>query len=135
MNSELQPDPALLPQQVITIQLAALQHNDEPEPDAGIRTAFRFASPANRALTGPIDRFIALVKDEIYRPMLGFQAVQRGPVIANEEQAYQRVELTAADGSKAVYVFGLSRQTDPPYVGCWMTDSVVRVPYIDPRLN
>ena len=38
-----------------------MQHNDEPAPDAGIATAFRFASPGSHAVTGLLARFAAMV--------------------------------------------------------------------------
>ena len=40
------PSPELSPRDVVRIQLSALKHNDTPEPDAGIATVFRFASPS-----------------------------------------------------------------------------------------
>ncbi|HSY80300.1 MAG TPA: hypothetical protein VK807_00975, partial [Gemmatimonadaceae bacterium] len=51
------PTPSLSPNQVVEIVLTALQHNDNPQPDAGIATTFEFASPANRLETGPLQRF------------------------------------------------------------------------------
>lgn len=52
------PSPDLSPDQVVRIQLDAMARNDEPAPDSGIATAFKFASPENQAQTGPLDRFI-----------------------------------------------------------------------------
>ncbi|MSV29914.1 MAG: hypothetical protein EXQ52_14390 [Bryobacterales bacterium] len=56
------PGPALTPAEVVRTQITALRNNDKPRKDAGIATAFRFASPGNRAATGPLDRFILMVK-------------------------------------------------------------------------
>lgn len=39
------PSPLLSPSAVITAQLEALQRNDWPDADAGVRTAHRFALP------------------------------------------------------------------------------------------
>ena len=54
--TELVPDPALSPAEVIAIQLSALQANDTPGPDAGIAQTFAFAHPDNRRVTGPLPR-------------------------------------------------------------------------------
>lgn len=120
------PSPLLSPAEVIGLQLAALKHNDTPHPDAGIATAFGFASPSNRAATGPLDRFTLLVHSPTYRAMLGFRAAQRGTVIIADDQAQESVLLMDADGKTAVFVFALSRQSGGLYDGCWMTDGVLR---------
>ena len=51
------PDPSDGPEQVIEMQVRALAENDTPVENAGIKTAYNFASPANRRVTGPLDRF------------------------------------------------------------------------------
>ncbi|MCQ3931161.1 MAG: DUF4864 domain-containing protein [Chloroflexi bacterium] len=122
-----QPIPELPPQMVVKIQLEALQKNDDPEPDYGIRVAFQFASPANRAVTGPIDRFIQLVRNPIYAPMLNWVGVEYGPINVMDAEAQQIVAIMSAEGETIHYVFTLSRQKLPPYMGCWMTDNVLRI--------
>ena len=42
------------PQEVVRIQMEALRYNDEK--NRGIEIAFRFASPSNKADTGPLPR-------------------------------------------------------------------------------
>ena len=71
------PEPALSPGDVIRIQLEALRHNDEQ--DRGIAVAFRFASPANRANTGPLSRFTAMIKEGPYALMLDFRDATYDP--------------------------------------------------------
>ena len=122
------PDPKLSPEEVIRIQLEALRDNDTPEKDSGIARAFEFASPGNRAATGPLDNFIQLVKSPAYRPMLNHRRAERGQIRVTGDEARQRVTLTDARGRKITYIFILSRQQEEPYAGCWMTDSVIRVP-------
>lgn len=121
------PDPSLSPDQVVKAQLFALKHNDEPTKDAGIRTAFAFASPANRVATGPIERFILLVKNPQYASMLNYRTETFDPVEIFGERAQQRVTLLDAKGKIVTYLFTLSRQKVAPYQGCWMTDMVAPV--------
>ena len=48
------PDPAIAPEEVVAIQMKALQFNDNPVPDFGIAQTWNFAHPRNRAVTGPL---------------------------------------------------------------------------------
>ena len=125
-SDEPQPSPDLSPEEVVRLQVEALQHNDEPHPDAGIEAAFRFASPSNRRATGPIDRFTEMVKGPAYSAMLGFERAEYGEMRVDGDQAAQRVTLVQPDGRRVSYVFGLSKQSGGEYAGCWMTDSVMR---------
>ena len=123
-----EPSPGLAPSEVVRIQLEALQTNDDPYDDAGIATVFRFASPGNRAATGPLERFTAMVHGPAYRDMLGFRRALYGAMRVEGDRAVQSVTLVHEDGRRVSYVFGLSRQTGGACDGCWMTDAVVREP-------
>ncbi|MEM8556868.1 MAG: DUF4864 domain-containing protein [Bacteroidota bacterium] len=125
-DEEPQPSPDLTPEEVIRLQVEALQQNDTPYPDAGIEAAFRFASPANKQATGPLRRFAEMVKGPVYGAMLGFERAEYGPIQVQGDRAVQRVTLVQPDGRRVSYVFGLTRQTEGAYDGCWMTDAVMR---------
>jgi len=120
------PDPGLAPDDVVGIVLRALQHNDDPVTDHGIAITFAFTSPENHDVTGPLERFRALVKSPAYRLMIGHSRAERGPVSVNADHARERVAITAANGDRAVYVFLLSRQELGSHKGCWMADGVLR---------
>lgn len=119
------PDPSLGPTEVVRIQLEAMAHNDRPRPDAGLALVFDFASPGNRAQTGPLQRFSAMVHSG-YAQLLNHRSARLSPPVIEGDQALQGVELVDRDGVTVRFVFILSRQSDPPYAGCWMTDSVLR---------
>lgn len=121
LGDALVPAPGLSPAEVVRIQLEALRHNDER--DRGIEVAFRFASPANREQTGPLPRFIRMIKQGPYILMLGFREARYGTVEVRDGRARQRVTLTGARAWVS-YWFYLSRQTKAPYADCWMTDAV-----------
>ncbi len=118
---DLAPHPKYSPADVVRIQLQALRNNGAD--DAGIALAFRFASPANRAQTGPIERFARMIKLGPYALMLNYrQAIYEGVEIKGQ-QAQQRVLLLGAQHSVR-YDFFLRLQTQPPYQNCWMTEGV-----------
>ena len=121
------PGPSLTPAQVIAIQLYALQNNSHLENDRGIEITFNFASPANRAMTGPLPRFINMVKNPLYSVMLDFDSFETAPIERNGERVQQRVTLIHKQGRRAIFMWTLSKQKEAPYVNCWMTDGVIRV--------
>ena len=125
-QSELRPQPVYPPERVVRIQIEALGDNDRPHADAGIEITFRFASPANRKVTGPLPRFIEMVHNPAYRPMLNHIGARYGKLKREGDQASQTVILKTGDGSRVGYLFQLSRQSEAPYKDCWMTDSVMR---------
>lgn len=120
------PDPTLEPDEVVRIQLRALQTNDEARGDSGIMLAFEFASPSNREVVGPLTHFIAMVKTPAYRPMLAHRSAEQGPLVVSGNRAQQRVTVTTAAGRSVVFLFTLSRQATGEFAGCWMTDAVIR---------
>ena len=126
LSQELQPNVGLLPDQVVKIQVEALQNNDDQ--DSGIEVTFRFASPANKNATGPLARFKRMVKEPAYSPMLNHKLAEYGPLEMEGNTASQRVTIIGPNGQATVYQFILSKQSGPPCDGCWMTDSVIIVP-------
>ncbi len=126
-DPESLPDPRWSPADVVRIQIDALRKNDEPERDAGIEIAFRFASPANKRVTGPLERFEELVHNPVYRPMLGHEVATYEQVEVVEDEAAVVVSIVGRDGRVAAFLFQLSRQRGGDYDGCWMTDSVIRL--------
>ena len=119
------PDPAYGPERVVEIQLDALAENDNPTENAGIKTAYNFASPANRRSTGPLDRFVRMVEGPQYAPMIDHVEATTGPLERDGAQATQTVTLTGPDGRTMTYEFGVSEQTNGPFAGCWQTDRVL----------
>ena len=117
------PEPKLKPNDVVRLQLIAMQQNDES--DIGIEVTFRFASPANKKLTGPLNRFIRLVRNPSYRPLLNHINATFLDLTLEDDFAVQDVIITSYSGKRIGYRFRLSIQKNRLYQGCWMTDSVI----------
>ena len=120
------PKPEHKPEAVVGFQLEALRNNDSPTPDSGIKTAFRFASPENRLVTGPVEKFISLVKNPIYRPLLNHKEATLETIRVVNNAARQRVRITSSDGDVVFFIFTLSKQESGEYKDCWMTEAVER---------
>jgi len=119
------PNPSYEPERVIEIQLDALAANDTPEENAGIKTAYNFASPANRRSTGPLGRFVRMVEGPQYAPMIDHVEAVTGPLERDGTQATQTVTLTGPSGRSVTYDFGVSKQTTGHLADCWLTDRVL----------
>jgi len=126
-KNQVQPTPDLTPNEVVRVQLQAFKNNDAPTPDSGIELAFRFASPSNKEVTGPLPRFIELVKNPAYLPLLNHRSASQSPIEIKDDVARQRVRVIDKDGTPAIFIFILSKQSQAPFVNCWMTDGVERV--------
>ncbi len=118
------PDASLQPEEVVKIVVSALANNDDPYPDAGIETTFKFASPANKFNTGPLERFASMVKGPIFGVMLNHKKSDFSEVVRRESSAYQMVRLLTRDNQEVHFAFRLGLQLEGEYKGMWMTEAV-----------
>jgi hypothetical protein len=128
LAAESRPNPGLSPGEVIRTVVEALQNCNSPAPNAGIFTVYQFASPANRANTGPYGNFLRLVKQPDFAALLARHATEFGPLSVAGDRAQQEVSYRMDDGRIARFRFALSRQTSEQTrgrcAGCWMVDQV-----------
>lgn len=121
-----QPDPVYSPADVVRIQVEALgKFRDDP---LAIAQCYRFASPANRAVTGPMTQFARMVLGSDYRPLVIQENSLIGVPNIRGDRAAVLASVVDEDRNLSIYCFYLSKQTDAEHLGCWMTDSVIRVP-------
>ncbi len=122
------PNPQLGPADVVKIVADALRDSGHPSPNAGVYTAYRFASPGNHKITGPYGNFFRLVKLPENDPLRHAVQEDFDPLRLVGNAADQVVHAKTADGKTAAFRFSLSRQTDGACRGCWMIDAVGREP-------
>ncbi len=118
------PSADYAPEDVVRIVIEALARNDKPFADAGIETTFGFASPANKVNTGPLPRFVSMVKDKPYGTMVDHVESEFSEVRYMNGSAVQLVYLLGRDGRGVVFAFRLSKQSEGPFKDMWMTDAV-----------
>jgi hypothetical protein len=118
------PRRAAGPDEVIQTVATALQHNNSPIPNAGVFTAFQFASPANLVTTGPYGRFLGLVKSVDFAPMLRDTPRELGKLEVRGDHAEQILRVRPHDGQVTAYKFDLTRQAG----GGWAIDGVSVLP-------
>ncbi|MFK7893447.1 MAG: DUF4864 domain-containing protein [Granulosicoccus sp.] len=122
--ADLQPSTEFSPQQVIEIVIEALGGNGETEGDVGIETVYRFASPGNRANTGPLSRFTMMIKTG-FADMLDHKGPRFEPMEIRNDKAVQAIWLLTAEGYEVGYAFQMGLQGSGIYEGMWMTEAVV----------
>lgn len=120
----LEPAPSITPDQVVAIQLQALQRNDQPEPDFGIRQTWAFAHPNNRAMTGPLERFAAMIKTGGYEAMINHASHRITQVAAGDGWAQFEVLLEDSRGRVLGFQWMVKKVLDGRFSDCWMTSAV-----------
>jgi hypothetical protein len=120
----------LAPEDIVKLQLKSLRKFRHDE--TAMLQCFALASPANRSYTGPLERFTRMCQDEHYGPMIDGRKTLVGKPILHGDRAMVLVTIMDANSRTFIYRFFLSKQTEPPYAGCWMTDAVVAGGFLAP---
>lgn len=117
-------DPMLSPEAAVHIQLRALQNNDVPLPDSGIRKAWAFAHPANKRLTGPLPKFIAMIKQPAYAMLLNHQNHEIKVLEQSDSIAVFAIRVTANDGLVYLCRWQVAPVSGGENDGAWLTIGV-----------
>jgi hypothetical protein len=117
--------------EVTRIQLDALRSNTEA--NEGIALTYRFASPDNREVTGPLPRFVTMVRSPPYDRLLNHRRVDFGSIRIVDDKAFQPITVIDADGQRAGFLWILSRQDSGEFKDCWMTDAVISTEKVMPQ--
>ncbi|CAM9301686.1 unnamed protein product [Ectocarpus sp. 8 AP-2014] len=121
------PSPALPPTQVIGLLMAALQRNDDPAENDGLRTVFEFSSGmCRRAVGGTAESFIKEARYSVFGATVGCQSFTLEPMsMVADRLATQVVSVVASDGRQRRFLWTLERQRRPPDAGKWLIYGVV----------
>lgn len=118
------PAPSIAPAEVVAIQLEALMANDTPAPDDGIRQTWAFAHPDNRVVTGPLGRFITMMKTPAYEPLIN----HRRHTITEQNRAREWVQFKVLmedrGGRVLAFAWVVKKVKTGTYKDCWMTSAV-----------
>lgn len=109
------------PDQVMKTLLSALKNNDAD--NTGIAEVFERAAPANKAMTGPLPRFINMVSRHPYGELVNHQSAVLGPPRTENGSITYPIRLISKEGRAMGYVWTLEQQPDDS----WMTSAVYPV--------
>ena len=121
----IKPNIEIKPDQVVKIQLNGLMNNNEPNLDSGIKQTWEFAHPLNKKYTGPLARFINLLKSESYKMLINHLDSEIIEVFKSSNQ--YGFEITILGNDKKYYKFQwvVEKYYDEgPLKDCWLTTSV-----------
>ena len=82
------------------------------------------ASPSNRLVTGPLEKFTTIVRQETYAPLTAPRLTMMGTPDIKESEAHVMVSIVDEEDNVHAYIFVLERQAQAPYANCWMTEGV-----------
>ena len=120
----IEPDPALAPEEVVAIQLTALQTNNAERTDDGIEQTWVFAHPNNKRMTGPLPRFAHMVKGPQYNMLLNHRTHQIEEALRAENQASFNVTIVSKTGDAYECQWTVEQVTEGTQAGAWMTIAV-----------
>ena len=121
----LKPNPALMPIEVISIQLNALKDNNNPYLNAGVAQTWEFAHPSNRMYTGPLENFIKMMYAPSYIIMLNHSDHNIIYVSDKDFITHFFVEITDKEGNKFGFTWTLEKViAESKFKDCWMTVAV-----------
>ena len=121
----IKPNNGIEPYQVIKIVLKGLKNNDIPKKNNGIEQTWKFAHPNNQKYTGPLEKFITMLKGQSYKMLLN-----------HLDHKITEIELTNSIAFYGVTVLGINKKyykfnwqvekyrKDGPLKGCWLTSMV-----------
>jgi len=121
----LKPQANLLPEEVISIQLTALQNNNYPYINFGIEQTWELAHPSNRQYTGSLSNFIKMIYSDSYFIMINHKKHNINLVEQEVNISFFLVELVDKTGNKFKLQWIVEKVLlDGEFKNCWMTISV-----------
>ena len=121
----IKPNIEIEPKKVVKIQLSALMKNNDPYKDSGIIQTWEFAHPNNQKATGPLERFINMIKTDSYSMLLNHLNHEILEVYTSNKVA--TFEVTVFDKEKKYYRFKwqVEKYKDEGVLqDCWLTTAV-----------
>ena len=121
----IKPSIEIEPAKVVNIQLSGLMKNDNPSKNHGIKQTWEFAHPANKKYTGPLPKFINLLKSESYKMLLNHLDNEIIEVFNSINRYGFEVTILALDKKYYKFQWVVEKYyEDGPLKDCWLTTSV-----------
>jgi hypothetical protein len=121
----IKPNNAIEPYQVVKIQLRSLKNNNEPTQDNGIEQTWEFAHPNNQKYTGPLEKFISMLKGQSYRMLLDHLEHKIIEIQLSNSVALYEVVVLGEDKSYYKFNWKVEKyEKEGPLNDCWLTTMV-----------
>ena len=121
----VKPNNEIKPYQVVKIQLTGLMNNDIPNKNSGIEQTWEFAHPSNKKYTGPLSKFVNLLKSENYNMLLNHLESEIIEVFKTNDKYGFEVIILGNDKNYYKFQWIVEKYyNDGPLKDCWLTTSV-----------
>ena len=121
----VKPNNGIKPYQVVKIQLKGLMNNDIPNKNSGIEQTWEFAHPSNKKYTGPLSKFVNLLKSESYNMLLNHLESEIIEVFKTNDKYGFEVIILGNDKNYYKFQWIVEKYyNEGPLKDCWLTTSV-----------
>ena len=121
----VKPNNEIKPYQVVKIQLTGLMNNDIPNKNSGIEQTWEFAHPSNKKYTGPLSKFVNLLKSENYNMLLNHLESEIIEVFKTNDKYGFEVIILGNDKKYYKFQWIVEKYyNEGPLKDCWLTTSV-----------
>jgi|TARA_B110000263_G_scaffold227028_1_gene219077 hypothetical protein len=121
----IKPNNKIDPYQVVKIQLKSLKNNNEPKKDSGIEQTWEFAHPSNKKYTGPLPRFVDMLKSGNYKMLLDHKEHRVTEIFSNDIQYGFEVKILGKDKNYYKFQWVVEKYFEEGVLkDCWLTTSV-----------
>ena len=119
------PNNTIEPYQVVKIQLKGLMNNDEPNLNNGIKQTWEFAHPLNKKYTGPLPKFINLLKSKSYSMLINHLDSEIVQIFKSNNRYGFEVTILGKDKKYYKFQWVVEKYyNEGPLKDCWLTASV-----------
>ena len=121
--AEVRPNDKFSPLEVVDIQLTSLQSNSND--NKGIYQCWLFAHPENKKYTGPIRKFVSMIRSTPYDVLLESLFFETKLISKNQTEAKVEVFLDGKNKNRYKILWILSKSNiSEECTNCWMTIGV-----------
>ena len=121
----IKPNASLKPFDVLMIQLKSLKDNNKPYKDAGIEQTWEFAHPANKKMTGPLEKFKNMIYSDDYKILISHENNESLILKETLNKLIYKVYILSKDKKKYYYIWQIEKVTaEGKLKNCWMTTGV-----------
>ena len=121
----VKPRDNIEPYQVVKIQLSGLMKNDDPSIDYGIKQTWEFAHPSNKKFTGPLPKFINMLKSDSYKMLLNHLDSEVIEVFRSNNKHGFEVTILGEDKNYYKFKWVVEKYYEEgPLKDCWLTTLV-----------
>tara|TARA_B100001093_G_scaffold513124_1_gene584393 strand:- start:1811 stop:2263 length:453 start_codon:yes stop_codon:yes gene_type:complete len=118
----VEPSENLTPEDVVKIQLLALQKNNQQ--DLGIKQTWAFAHPENKKFTGPYERFKLMIYGEQYKYLLNHDSHKITSIVNSYNKQIFKIEILDKSKQLFFYEWHVMKGSTEKCKKCWFTSSV-----------